>query len=74
MVTLMKAELPDGMTNMKVLDQLVKNGQCMMMPKDWHLMEAQDPPLDKQNDHASKWTIRTPHGIVHMWGGPFGGD
>ncbi|WP_196239560.1 hypothetical protein [Dyella monticola] len=70
----MKADLPNGMTNMKVLDHLVKTGDCVMMLTDWDLMEAQDPPLDQQNDHASKWTIRTPNGVIHMWGTPFGGD
>lgn len=74
MVTLMKADLPNGMTNMKVLDGLVKTGDCLMMPSDWDLITADDPPLDQQGDHASKWTIRTPHGIIHMWGTPFGGD
>lgn len=72
MVTLMQADLPDGMTNDKVMNQLVKSGHCVIMPHDWLLLEAKDPPLKKQNDHASQWTIRTPQGIVHMWGSPVG--
>ena len=72
MVTLMKADLPNGMTNEKVLDQLVKSGDCVIMPRGWLLLEAKDPPLKEQGDHASQWTIRTPQGIVHMWGSPVG--
>lgn len=74
MVTLMKATPPSLITNRDVLNRLIKSGDCLLMPRGWVVLEAEDPPLDQQANHASKWTIRTPQGIVHMWGTPFGGD
>lgn len=74
MVTLMEATPPSQITNQEVLQRLTKSGDCLIMPKGWAVLTMDDPPLDKQKNHASKWTIRTPHGIVHMWGTPFGGD
>ncbi|QAU24961.1 hypothetical protein EO087_13960 [Dyella sp. M7H15-1] len=73
MVTLMKASTALT-TNEKVLSRLVESGDCLIMPRGWLVLRAKDPPLDQQEDHASQWTIRTPNGIVHMWGTPFGGD
>ncbi|QAU24960.1 hypothetical protein EO087_13955 [Dyella sp. M7H15-1] len=73
MVMLMKAS-PALTTNEQVLDRLIKSGDCLIMSRGWAVLLAEDPPLDQQEDHASKWTVRTPDGVVHMWGTPFGGD
>ncbi|RDS78733.1 hypothetical protein DWU98_21390 [Dyella monticola] len=73
MVTLMKVK-PYLSTNSDELKRMIKSGDCLFLPDEWLVLEADDPPLDQQEDHASKWTIRTSHGIVHMWGAPFGGD
>lgn len=74
MVELMHASPPQLPTNEKVLDKLIKSGDCLIVPENWEISLQKDPPLNQQADHASKWTIRTPHGIVHMWGTPMGGD
>lgn len=74
MIEVMHATPASLVTPANVLDKAIKSGDCLMLPKDWEVVEAQDPPLHQQNDHASKWTIRTPDGIVHMWGTPLGGD
>ena len=73
MVALMKAS-PGLTTNEEVLQRLIKSGDCLVMPDGWVVLRAEDPPLNQQADHASRWTVRTPEGIVHMWGTPFGGD
>lgn len=74
MVKLMKADLPNGVTNKTVLNGLVKDGECVIMPHDWLVLGGKDPSSDQRGDHASLWTIRTPQGIVHMWGWPLGDD
>jgi hypothetical protein len=74
MVTLMKADLPNGITNKTVLNGLVKSGDCVIMPRDWLVLGGKDPSPDQRGDHASLWTIRTPQGIIHMWGWPLGDD
>lgn len=74
MVTLIRTRTPLLTLNVEVLDRLIERGDCLEMPRGWEMLEARDPPLNKQEVHASKVTIRTPHGIVHMWGMPFGGD
>lgn len=74
MVKLMKADLPNGVTNKTVLSGLVKSGDCLIMPHDWLVLGGKDPSPDQRGDHASLWTIRTPQGVVHMWGWPLGDD
>lgn len=65
---------PTYLINKQVMDDLIKKGDCLLMPEGWQLLEALDPPMDLKEDHGSKWTIRTPQGIVHMWGVPNGED
>ncbi|QAU24963.1 hypothetical protein EO087_13970 [Dyella sp. M7H15-1] len=74
MVTLMKTRTPMMALNLDILHRLEESGDCFAMPRGWLMLEAQDPPLDQQEDHAAKLVVRTPDGIVHMWGMPFGGD
>lgn len=73
MVAIMKTIAPPTyVIDKQVMNALIKKGDCLIMPDGWQLLEAQDPPFNQQKDHASKWTIRTPQGIVHMWGAPIG--
>lgn len=75
MVEIMKTIVPPAyMIDKQIMNALIEKGDCLIMPDGWQLLEAQDPPPNQQNDHASKWTIRTPQGIVHMWGAPIGED
>ncbi|QAU24962.1 hypothetical protein EO087_13965 [Dyella sp. M7H15-1] len=74
MVTLMKTRTAMMALNLDILHRLEESGDCFAMPRGWLMLEAQDPPLDQQEDHAAKLVVRTPDGIVHMWGTPFGGD
>lgn len=73
-VALMEASPPYLPTNEKKLDASIKSGDCLIIPDDWEISSQEDPPLDKQMDHGSKWTIRTPHGVIQLWGTPMGGD
>lgn len=75
MVKIMKTIVPPNyMIDRQVMNTLIEKGACLIMPDGWQLLEAQDPPHDQMANHASKWTIRTPNGIVHMWGAPIGED
>ncbi|MBE1159106.1 hypothetical protein [Dyella acidiphila] len=65
-VALLRASPPSLPTNDKVLNAFVARGDCLVMPAGWQILVAEDPLLDQQEQHASKWTTRTPHGIVHM--------
>lgn len=56
------------------MDEMIKNDDCLIIPEEWIILLQEDPPLDQQDDHASKWTVYTPDGIVHLWGTPMGGD
>ncbi|RDS78734.1 hypothetical protein DWU98_21395 [Dyella monticola] len=70
MVALMNA----GTSEPVLLTRLIINGDCLVMPYGWSLLVAEDPRWDQKEVRASKWTIRTPDGIVHMWGAPIGED
>lgn len=74
MLKIMKTMTPELRTNKKVLNELIANGDCLILPEDWDVVTMKDPPLNQQADHASNWTVRTPNGTLHMWGAPFGGD
>jgi hypothetical protein len=74
MVSLMHASPALAPVSDEILDPYIKRGDCLVLPKDWHVLVQKDPPIAKQEDHASQWTIRTPQGIVHMWGAPVGSD
>lgn len=75
MVQIMKTMIPPTyLINKQVMDELIKKDDCLIMPTGWVVLLQKDPPLDQQEDHASQWTVRTPHGTVHMWGTPMGGD
>lgn len=72
MVTLMKATPPSSPAlNRTVLSQLIKRGDCLLMPHGWAVLEVKNPPADQREDHAAALTLRTPQGIMHMWGAPF---
>lgn len=74
MVSLMHASPPLAPVSDDTLDPYIKRGDCLILPKDWHVLTQKDPPIAQQENHASQWTIRTPQGIVHMWGAPVGSD
>jgi len=73
-VTLLQTITPTHTLNVDIMNQLIERGDCLILPTGWVILEQDDPPLNRQADHASKWTIRTPHGIIHLWGLPMAGD
>lgn len=74
MVSLMHASPALVPVSDDTLDPYIKRGDCLILPKNWHVLTQKDPPVVQQEDHASQWTIRTPQGVVHMWGAPVGSD
>jgi hypothetical protein len=74
MVSLMHASPALAPISDETLDPYIKRGDCLILPKDWHVLTQKDPPIAQQENHASQWTIRTPQGVVHMWGAPVGSD
>lgn len=65
---------PHFLIDGQVMNDMIKKGDCLIIPEEWVVLLQKDPPLEQQEDHASQWTIKTPNGIIHMWGAPMGGD
>lgn len=73
MVVLMQTKSPQQGFDKEMFNILLKSGDCLVMPDEWGVVQAKDPAPDQRDDHASLWTVRTPKGIVRMWGVPFTG-